>query len=106
HPHEVVSARAPSDGIGVTFVYCFVRFPKCRLKTAKVLQIMEQRPDHLIGVTIVKFVPVGFAKSNRYYFVTGVTRGFGERALGDLACNPGPSNPDTTAFAQHRFHPP
>src|SRR5262245_47692097 len=104
HPDEGVSLRAVSDGIRKTLVYCFVRLPICRFEVAKVLQIMKQRPDHLVGITVVKFVALGPAKSNRHYFVTGVTCRFGERTLRDFARNSGPSNPDTTAFPQHRLH--
>src|SRR6266513_703757 len=99
HPHEVVSLRAVSNDIGVPFIHCLVSFPKCRLETAKVLQIVEQRPDHLIGVTIVKFVAFGFAKSHGHHFVTCAARGLSKWALWDFACDPRPSDPDPTPLA-------
>src|SRR6266550_9162917 len=92
------------DSFGVTFVDLSVGLPVPRLEIAEVLQIVKQRPDDLVGIAVVKFVALSFAKSDRYHLVTGVTCGFGKRPLGDFACTSWPANPYATAFAQHRFH--
>src|ERR1043166_4676144 len=104
HPGEVVSLRAVSDGIRKTLVYCFVRLPVCRLEVAKVLQIMKQRPNHLVGIAVVEFIALGLAKANLHYFVTGVAGGFGQRPLWNFAGNSRPPNPSSTALTQHRLH--
>jgi hypothetical protein len=77
HPDEIIRLRAAADGIRVTLVNLFVSLPVCRLEVAEVLQIVEKRPDHLVGIAVVKFVALGFTESHRHNFVAGVTCGFG-----------------------------
>src|SRR5947208_15693986 len=55
YPNEVVRLRTASDGIGETIVDRFVGLPVSRLEIAKVLQIVKQRPDHLVGIAVIKF---------------------------------------------------
>src|SRR5438034_10987853 len=92
------------DSFGVTFVDLPVGLPVPRLEIAEVLQIVKQRPDDLIGIAVVKFVALSFAKSDRHHLVTSVACGFGERLLWNFAGNSRPADPRATAFAQHRFH--
>src|SRR5215470_3655350 len=103
HPDEVVSLRAVSYGVGITLVYCLVSLPVCGLEVAKILQIVEQRPDHLVGITVIKLVAFGFAKSDRHDFVARVTCGVSQRASWKFSRNSRPADPSAAAFSQDRF---
>src|SRR5947208_16221121 len=59
HPDEIIRLRAAADGIGVTLVNFLVGLPICRLKVAEILQIVKKRPDHFVGIDVVKFVALG-----------------------------------------------
>ena len=103
-PDEIVGLRTAGDGICVTLVNLFVSLPVCRLEVAEILQIVKQRPDHLVGIAVVKFVPFGFTQGYRHNLVTGVAGGFGQRSLWNFARNSRPTNPHATALAQHRLN--
>ncbi len=92
-PDEIVGLGTAGDGIRVTFVNLFVSLPVRRLEIAEVLQIVKQRPDHLVGIAVVKFVALGFAQGHRHDIVTGVAGGFGQRSLG--FCRRFPANQST-----------
>ena len=81
HPDEIVGLRTAGDGICVTLVNLFVSLPVCWLEVAEILQIVKQRPDHFVGIAVVKFVALGFTQGYRHNLVTGVARGFGQRLL-------------------------
>ena len=48
-PDEIVGLGTAGDRIRITFVYLLVSLPICRLEIAEILQIVKQRPDHLVG---------------------------------------------------------
>src|ERR1700757_2533249 len=65
---------------------------------------MKQRPDHLVGIAVVEFVPLGSAQGHRHHVVTGVAGGFSQRSLWNFACGSRPTNPRPTALAQDRLN--
>src|SRR4029077_3473664 len=75
-----------------------------RFEVAKILQIMKQRPDHLVGIAVVEFVALGFTQGHWHDIVTGVAGGFGQRSLWNFASDSRPANPRATAVAQHRLN--
>src|SRR5207237_10916810 len=103
HPDEIVGLRTAGDGLCVTFVNLFVSWPVCWLEVAEILQIVKKRPDHLVGITVVKFVPFGFTQSYRHNLVTGIARGLGQRFLWDFARDSRPAYPGSASFTQHRL---
>src|SRR6516164_7439219 len=103
HPDKIIRLRTPSDGICVTLVNLFVSLPVCWLEVADILQIVKEGPDHLVGITVVKFVPFGFTQGYRHNLVTGIARGLGQRFLWDFARDSRPADPSSAAFAQHRL---
>src|SRR6266581_4939247 len=104
HPDKIIWLRTAGDGICVTLVNLFVSLPVCWLEVAEILQIVKKRPDHLVGIAVVKFVPFGFTQGYRHNLVTGVASGFGQRSLWNFARNSRPTNPHATALAQHRLN--
>ena len=56
YPDEVARLAVSRNRLGVTLIHCFVGFPEGRLKVTKVLQVVKQRPDDLIGIAVVKLV--------------------------------------------------
>src|SRR6266481_910741 len=66
YPDEIVGLRTAADGFRVAIVNLFVSLPVCRIEVAEILQIVKQRPDHLVGITVVKFVPFGFTQGYRH----------------------------------------
>ena len=105
HPDEIVGLRGVEDRIRVALVNFPVSLPVCRFEIAEALQIMKERPDHLIRIAVVKFVAFCLAQAHWHDLVTGVARGFGQRLLvRDFARNSRPADPGAAAFAQHRLH--
>ena len=102
-PDEVVRLTVSCDGFRVTLVDRLVCLPVGRLEVAKVLQVMKQRPDHFVGVAIVKLVPLGFAQTHRYNRVAGIAGSLFEWSGGNFSCNSRPANPGPAALAQHRL---
>ena len=103
-PDEIVRSRVANDRVRVPFVHLLVSLPIRRLEIAKILQVMKQRPDHLVGIAVVEFVALGFAEGHRHDIVTGVAGGFGQRSLWNFARDSRPTNPRATALAQHRLN--
>src|SRR5436190_7423007 len=101
YPDEIIRLSATADGIRVAVVNLFVSLPVCRLKLAEILQIVKQRPDHFVGIAVVKFVPFGFTQGYRHNLVADIARGLGQRFLWDFARDSRPADPGSTAFAQH-----
>src|SRR5205823_4422221 len=91
------------DGFRVTLVDRLVCLPVGRLEVAKVLQVVKQRPDHFIGVAVVKLVPLGFGQTHRYNRVAGIARGFFEWSGGNFSRNSWPADPGPAALAQYRL---
>ena len=104
HPDEIVGLRTPGDGIRVAVVNFFVSLPVRRLEVTEVLQVMKQRPDHLIGIAVVEFVALRLTQGHRHDIITGVAGGFGQRSLWNFARCSRPTNPRATALAQHRLN--
>ena len=104
YPNEIVRSRIADDRVRIPFVHLLISLPICRVEITKILQIVKERPDHLVGITVVEFVPLGFAQGNRHHVVTGVASGFGQRLVRDFTGNSGPTNPRPTALAQHRLN--
>src|SRR5258705_703302 len=65
---------------------------------------MKKRPDHLVGIAVVKFVALSLTQGHRHDIVTGVAGGFGQRSLWNFARGSRPTNPRPTALAQHRLN--
>src|SRR5206468_8329468 len=103
YPDEIIRLSATADGIRVAVVNLFVSLPVCRLKLAEILQIVKKRPDHFVGIAVVKFVPFIFTQGYRHNLVTGIARRFGERFSWDFTCNSRPADPGSAALAQHRL---
>src|SRR6266481_2459960 len=103
HPDKIIRLRTAGDGISVTLVNLFVSLPVCWLEVAEILQIVKKGPDHLVGITAVKFVPFGFTQGYRHNLVTGIARGLGQRFLWDFAGDSRPANPGSAALAQYRL---
>ena len=61
HPDEVAKLAVSRNRVGVTLVHCFVRFPEGRLEVAEVLEVVKERPDDLIGITVIKLVALCLA---------------------------------------------
>src|SRR5215468_9039036 len=97
-PDEIVALGAADDRVRIPFVYLLVSLPIRRVEIAEILQIVKQRPDHLVGIPVVKFVSLGFAQGHRYDIVTGVAGGLGQRLVRDFAGGPRPTNPRPTAL--------
>src|SRR5215469_3282159 len=104
YPDEVTRPAVPRNSFSVAFVNCLVGLPEGGLEIAEVLQVVKQRPDDFIGVTVVKFVALCLAQCHRYYFVSYTERRFAKGRCRDFACDAGPANPDPTALAQHCSH--
>src|SRR5437870_12824904 len=102
-PDNSIRLRTAGDRICVTLVKLVVSLPVCWLEVAEILQIVKKGPDHLVGITVVKFVPFGFTQGYRHNLVTGIARGLGQRFLWDFARDSRPANPGSAAFAQHRL---
>src|SRR5438874_2267166 len=103
HSDKIMRLRTAGDGICVTLVNFVVSLPVCWLEVAEILQIVKKRPDHLIGITVVKFVPFGFTQGYRHNLVAGIARGLGQRFLWDFARDSRPADPRSASFTQHRF---
>ena len=103
HPDKIVGVGAPNNGIRVAVVDFLVSLPVCRLEVAEILQVMKQRPDHFVGIAVVKLIALGFTQSHRDNLVTGVAPGFGKRFLWDFTRNSRPADPGSAALAQHRL---
>ena len=56
HPHHVIRSDAPADDLGETPVHGLVAVPVGGLENAVGEEIVEQRPDHLIGEPAVEVV--------------------------------------------------
>ena len=80
-PDEIVGLRAADDRIRIPFVYLLVSLPIRRLEIAEILQVVKQRPDHLVGIAVVKFVALSLTQGHRHDIVTGVAGGFGQRLV-------------------------
>src|SRR4029077_1267581 len=102
NPDEVVRLRTASDSIGETLVDRLVGLPVSRLEIAKVLKIVKQWPDHLVGIAVIKFVPLGLTEGDRHDFVTCPARCFGECRLWNFARSSGPAAPGSTPSAHTR----
>src|SRR6266478_9482710 len=100
HPDKIIRLRTAGDGICVTLVNLLVSLPICWLEVAEILQVVKKGPDHLVGITVVKFVPVGFTQGYRHNLVTGSARGLGQRFLWDFARDSRPANPYPASFTQ------
>src|SRR6266487_4210527 len=101
YPDEVARLAVARDRLRVALVHCLVGLPEGRLEVAEALQVMKQRPDDLVGITVVKLVAFCFAQCHWHHLVACVARGFGERRVRDLARDSGPTNPCSAAAAQH-----
>ena len=99
HPDEIVGLRTADDGIRVTVVNLLVSLPVCRLEVAEILQIVKQRPDHLVGIAVVKFVALSLTQGHRHDIVTGVAGGFGQRLVVEF-CPRFPANQSTSRRAR------
>src|SRR5881296_1999786 len=103
YPDEIIRLSATADGIRVAVVNLFVSLPVCWLEVAEILQIVKKRPDHFVGIAVVKFVPFGFTQGYRHNLVADIARGLGQRFLWDFARDSRPADPGSTAFTQHRL---
>src|SRR5438094_1145001 len=101
NPDEVVRLRGAGDGFRVSHVHLFISLPICRLEIAKILQIVKKRPNHLVGVSVIKFVALAFTQTHRHNLIAGVARGLGKRSLWNFARNPRPADPSSATLAQH-----
>src|SRR5437879_11675830 len=102
HPDKIIRLRTAGDGISVTLVNLFVSLPVCWLEVAEILQIVKKGPDHLVGITVVKFVPFGFTQGYRHNLVTGIARGLGQRFLRDFASGTRRANAYNGSYNQQR----
>src|SRR5260370_7375698 len=93
HPDKIIRLRTAGDGICVTLVNLFVSLPVCWLEVAEILQIVKKRPDHLVGIAVVKFVPFGFTQGYRHNLVTRVPGAFLHRSLSNFSPDSLPTNP-------------
>ena len=103
-PDEIVALGTADDRIRIPFVYLLVSLPIRRVEIAEILQIVKQRPDHLVGEAVVKFGALSLTQGHRHDVVTGVAGGFGQRLVRDFARGSRPTNPRPTALAQHRLN--
>src|SRR5262249_43255527 len=103
-PDEIVRSRAADDRIRVTFIHLLISLPICRLEIAKILQVVKQRPDHLVGIAVVEFVALGFGQCHGHDLITGVVSRFNERSWWNCASDSGPADPRSTSLAQHRLN--
>src|SRR4029450_2014026 len=103
-PDEIVRLRVADDCIRIACVHLFISLPVCRLEIAEILQIVKQRPDHLVGIAVVEFVALGFTQRHRHDVITGVMGRFGQRPLWNFARDSRPTNPCATTLAQNWFN--
>src|SRR6188472_1939870 len=104
NPDEILRSRVADDCVRIPFVYLVVSLPIRRFEIAKILQVMKQRPDHLVGIAVVKFVALGLTQGDRHDIVTGVASGFGQWLVRDFTRDSWPANPRATALPQHRLN--
>src|SRR5689334_2655716 len=103
-PDEIVWSRIADDLVSKPFVYLFISVPVFWLEITKILQIVKQRPDHLVGITVVELIPLSLTEGHRHDVVTGIAGGFGQRLFRDFARNTGPTDPCAATLAQHRLN--
>ena len=103
HPDEVTRLAVSRNRLGVTLVHCFVGVPKGRLEVAEALQVMKQRPDDLIGITVIKLVALCLAQAHRDDGVTDIARRLLERRPRNLTRDSRPPDPRSTTLTQNRL---
>ncbi len=106
YPDEIVVSGLVGDHLGEAPVDRVVGVPEPRLEVALALEVVEQRPDHLIGepqVEVVDLLALGVDASQR---VRLRGPGFGEYAVDRFAVGAGPTrptDPDPTPLTQNRI---
>ena len=103
HPHEILAGALLCDGLCILRVDLAIRPPVEGIEVAQRLQVMEQRPDNLVGKTQVKVGDLLLAQPHGLQQIAGGAAGAlgGHLHFGVCLVGACPSDPHAASIAQH-----
>ena len=103
NPDEVARLNLPGDRARVFFVDAGITVPIGGIEVAERLQVVEQRPQHLVGKSVVEARLILGAQRDRREPVTGLMRCSAQGVFHALVVvrDAGPADPDPAPIAEH-----